>query len=164
MANQISPQTPKSYLKVNSIIHLALFMGQLLFGVLVMLEVPQKGIDITNTNNPFLFVVPVVAIGSLILSTILFKKNLGMAINNPTLKGKLMGYQTALITRFAPLEGASLFGIVAYLQTGNLLFILITGLIMLYFLSLRPTKDRIANDLNLSYEDKMLFDSDEVLK
>ena len=164
MANQISPQTPKSYLKVNSIIHLALFMGQLVFGVLVMLEVPQKGIDITNTNNPFLFVVPVVAIGSLILSTILFKKNLGMAINNPTLKGKLMGYQTALITRFAPMEGASLFGIVSYMQTGNLLFILITGLIMLYFLSLRPTKDKITNDLNLAYEDKMLFDSNEVLK
>jgi len=164
MANQISPQTPKSYLKVNSIIHLALFMGQLVFGVLVMLEVPQKGIVITNTNNPFLFVVPIVAIGSLILSTILFKKNLGMAINNSTLKGKLMGYQTALITRFAPLEGASLFGIVSYLQTGNLLFMLITGVIMLYFLSLRPTKDRIANDLCLSYEDKMLFDSDEVLK
>lgn len=74
-----------------------------------------------------------------------------------------MQYQTALIIRFSLLNGASLFGIVCYMQTGNLLFIIISGLLALYFLSLRPTKDKIENDLNLSYEDKILFDSRDVL-
>jgi len=140
-----------------------MFMGQLVFGLLSLTITPQKGIDISNTNDPFLFIVPIVAIGSFALSLYLFKKNLNIAINKPTLKEKLAFYQSAIITRFAPLEGASLLGIVTYLQTGNLLFIIISGLTALYFLSLRPTKDRIENDLNLSYEDKILFDSQDQL-
>ena len=162
MANQVTPQTPQSYLKLISIIHIAMFIGQLLFSLAVLSITPQKGIDVTNTV--FLFVVPAVAIGCFALSAFLFKTNLNIAVNKVTLKEKLMLYQSALITRFAPLEGASLFGIVTYMQTGNLLFIIISGLLALYFLSLRPTKDKIENDLNLSYEDKMLFDSENQLR
>jgi hypothetical protein len=164
MANQVTPQTPQSYLKLISIIHIAMFTGQLLFGIAVLSITPQKGIDVSNTKDVFLFVVPAMAIGCFALSAYLFKTNLNIAINKTTLEEKLMIYQSALITRFAPLEGLSLFGIVTYMQTGNLLFIIISGLTALYFLSLRPTKDKIENDLNLSYEDKILFDSQEQLR
>lgn len=164
MPNQISPQTPQSYLRINSIIHIAMFTGQLLFGLAALAITPQKGIDISGAKDPFLFVVPIVAIACFLLSIFLFKKNLNIAVNKATLKEKLMAYQSAFIVRFAPLEGASLFGIVTYMQTGNLLFIIISGLTAFYFLSLKPTKDRIENDLNLSYEDKILFDSQDQLR
>lgn len=141
-----------------------MFIGQLLFGLAALSITPQKGVDITNTKDVFLFVVPIVAIGSFALSAFLFKTNLNTAVNKATLKEKLTIYQSALITRFAPLEGVSLLGIVTYMQTGNLLFIIISALTALYFLSLRPTKDKIENDLNLSYEDKILFDSQEQLR
>ena len=141
-----------------------MFIGQLLFGLAALSITPQKGIDVSNTKDVFLFVVPIMAVGCFALSAFLFKKNLSIAVNKATLKEKLMAYQTAFIVRFAPLEGASLFGIVCFMQTGNLLFIIISGLLALYFLSLRPTKDKIENDLNLSYEDKMLFDSQDVLR
>lgn len=163
MDKQITPQTPQSYLRTISIIHIALFMGQLLFGLVALIIMPQKGINITNTRDVFLFVVPIMAIGAFAASIFLFKKNVDLAINKNSLKEKLMQYQTALIIRFSLLNGASLFGIVCYMQTGNLLFIIISGLLALYFLSLRPTKDKIENDLNLSYEDKILFDSRDVL-
>jgi hypothetical protein len=161
MYNQFPQQTPRAYLKQISIIHIALFTGQLLFGLVTLFITPQKGIDITNTNDPFLYVVPIVALGSLAASAFLFKLNLNMAIDKDSLNGKLMLYQAALIVKLAPLEGASLLGIVSYMLTGNLLFIIISGLMALYFLSLRPTKDKIANDLDLSYEDKLLFDNQE---
>jgi len=164
MPAQVSPQTPQSYLKTNSIIHLAMVTGQFLFGLIAFIETPQKGLDITNTKDPFLFVVPILAIGCFAFSRFLFSKNLNIAISKPTLKEKLAFYQSAIITRFAPLEGASLLGIGSYLQSGNLLFLIISGVIALYFLSLRPTKDRIENDLNLTYEDKILFSSEETLQ
>ncbi len=141
-----------------------MFIGQLLFGLAALSITPQKGIDVSNTKDVFLFVVPAMAVGCFALSTFLFKKNLNIAVNKATLKEKLMFYQSALITRFAPLEGVSLLWIVTYMQTGNLLFIIISGLTALYFLSLRPTKDKIENDLDLGYEDKMLFDSEDQLR
>jgi len=52
-----------------------------------------------------------------------------------------------------------LFGIVVYMRTSNFLYLIISGVLMLYFLTQRPTKDKIENDLNLSYEDKIQFDS-----
>ncbi|SDT54711.1 hypothetical protein SAMN05216490_3982 [Mucilaginibacter mallensis] len=163
MNNQNLPQTPKTFLRTITIIHLALLVGQVIFSVLVFTITKSTFIDLTNTKDPFLFVAPILAVACFIASNFMYKLRLSEAINKPTLKGKLMGYQAALIIRCALLEGPSLFGIVTYMVTRNFLFLLISGLIILYFITIRPTKDKIANDLNLDYEDKMQFDSEDVL-
>jgi hypothetical protein len=62
------------------------------------------------------------------------------------------------------LDGASLFAIVVSSVRGNLFYLLIAGAIILFMLVLRPTKDKIENDLNLSYDDKMQFESFEPLE
>jgi hypothetical protein len=98
-----------------------------------------------------------VALSSFIASNFIFKQLLNNIAQKNTLREKLMAYQSALIVRYALLEGASLFGIVCYLLTGNLLFLLISGGLVLYFVTIRPTKSSIQNDLNLSYEDQTEF-------
>jgi len=88
------------------------------------------------------------------MSNFMFKKQLDLAVAKSSLNEKLGGYQTALIIRFALLEGPSLFGIVSYLLSGNLLFLAISGLIILYFITIRPTRDKVETDLNLDYQEK----------
>lgn len=157
MQTQIDPQKSQAYLKTNSLIHLALFMGQLLFTIAVLAIIPQTGIDYENTGDPFTYLVPLIAVICIVLSNYVYRQQINLAIHKLTLKEKLVTYQTALIQRLAFLEGASLFGIVAYMRGGNLFFIIISGILMLYCLSIRPTKNRIVNALHLGYDDKAVF-------
>jgi hypothetical protein len=151
--NQTREISPKTFLKTISIIHLALMMGQVLFGIVVFTQVHTITFNLKDTHDPFLLVVPIMAIGSFTASVIVFKQLLNAATAKEPLSAKITAYQSALIVRFALLEGASLFGIVTFLLTGNLLFIGISGLLVLYFLIIRPTKDKVQTDLNLSYEE-----------
>jgi hypothetical protein len=155
---QYIPQTPKDYLKIITIIYLGLFAGILLFSVAAFAITPQKGM-ILDASNVFVLVVPIVAIMGIAFSVVLYKQQLKAAIAKPTLKEKLMNYQTAFIMRFAALEGAAMFSIVAYLKTGNLFCLVITAVMLAIFLIFRPTKDRICNDLNLGYDEQTDFNS-----
>lgn len=158
--DNLSPQlTAKKYLSTISIIHIALLAGIVLFGIVAITVTHNGKLDMHNTNDPFIYIVPIAAIGSFVLSNFIFKQQLAIAVNKDTLNGKLTTYQTALIMRFAPLDGAALLGIVIYLNSGNLLFLIISGLVALYFITIRPTKEKIENDLNFSYQEKMGFDS-----
>jgi len=149
---------PKEKLKVNTIIHLALLVGQLLFAIVAFSITENKGINVKYTGDPFLFVVPFMAISCFVLSTFMYKQQLALAVNKETVSDKLMAYQTAMIVRCALLQGSSLFGIVTYLISGNLFFLLISAAIILYFITIRPTKDSVATDLNLSYDEKAELD------
>lgn len=160
-------QTPQSILKSMQIIHAGLLAGQVMFAV-VSYTVVEKAphFDIKNTGDVFLFIVPLMAIASFIASNLLFKLKIAGLPGKDILVEKLIGYLTALIIRFALLEGASLFGIVTFLISGNLLFLLISALLMIYMLTLRPSVSKAEADLELSYEDKLELeakDGDKVI-
>ena len=140
-------------------IHLALIVGQVVFSVFAFLRKNSVAINYKDYHNPLTYVMPLFAVGAVIGSLAVYKRKLAVANNMGVLKGKLEAYQKALISRSAPLEGSSLFGIASYLATGNFLFLIISGTIILYFIYLMPTKDKIENDLNLSYEEKIEFDN-----
>jgi hypothetical protein len=164
MANPIQQQTPQTYLKTIGVIHLALILGQVMFGVLIICQTRQSILFIPKANDPFFIVAIILTITAIAGGTFWFKQNIDNATSKYSLKQKLMAYQTAFIKRFALLDGASLFAIVVSSVRGNLFYLLIAGAIILFMLVLRPTKDKIENDLNLSYDDKMQFDSSEPLE
>jgi hypothetical protein len=162
MDYQNKPQiTPTTFVKTNQIIHLALLIGQLMFAVVTYVITSSKGIiNFTFINNdPFTYVAILLAMGGFFLGNFLFRQELNNASEKNSLREKLMSYQAGLIKKLAPMEGASLFSIVIFMLTGNLFFLVITGLVILYFITLRPTKEMIGNDLNLSYDEKMQMDS-----
>lgn len=164
MVNQNVQQTPKGFLKVLSIIHGAFITGLLLFGFVAVLIKCNHQMSVKLTNDPFIMVVPLLAAAGLIAGQLIFKNQLSR-LNNESLKEKIKGYQSATIIRFALLEGPALFAIVAFILSWNMLFLGIAGALILYFSSLKPTRPRTETDLNLSYEEKMVFDrEDEVLR
>ena len=86
---QTQPQSPKTILKTLPIIHIALLLGQVLFCIVVFTTQKQTPkFDISNTADPFLFVVPVMAIICFATSTFLFKQQLTVASGKPTVAQK----------------------------------------------------------------------------
>jgi len=152
--NQNQNLSPKAMFKNLSIIHGALIAGQVMFAIVASTIAKNKHFDLNLSADSLLMVAPILAVGCFIMSSFLFKQQLQIAANKSDLKSKITGYQTASIVRMAPLEGASLFNIVVFLLSGNYFTLIISILIVLYFLSFRPTKDRVTDSLNLSYEEQ----------
>lgn len=145
----------KGPVKTMQLIHLALLAGQVMFGIVTLFITPASKFEYTNTNDVHIFIVPVFAIAMVAISRFLFSKLLAGAASADNLSSKLVSYQSALIVQLALIEGASLFGIVVYTISSNLLYLFISALLVVYFFFQRPTVQKITNDLNLSPEEAM---------
>ena len=148
-------QSPNAAFKTLTIIYFALLAGQLMFAAVVLSLLKKVFFSVQYSGDPLLYIVPVMAIGGIMAGDFLFKQQIEIARKRDTLSSKLTVYQTAIIIRCALLEGASLFGIVATLLSGNLFFLMVSAFIILYFLSFRPTKDKLKNLLQLTYEEEL---------
>lgn len=129
-------------IKTLQIIHLAVCAGTILayFFVGELSIEKLKNIPTINSSSAIYLFIPVLAF---VLSTFLFRSQLKQI--DPKLKSedKLPIYQTASIMRWAVLEGAAF--LILFLKPD---FILFGILIILYLAFLRPTEDRINNDLS----------------
>jgi uncharacterized membrane protein len=152
--NNNTIQSPKTVVRTLGIIHLALLAGQALFAFVMFTLSEQTSIKL-DKNDIFIFIVPVFAVAAFFISQLLFKTLLNKAVNTTGLNAKLSNYQIAVIVRMALLESASLFAIVVYYLTGNFLYLLIAILLMIYGVVIRPTAENIADDLLLTYDEKM---------
>lgn len=139
-------------------LHFALLIGQILLAIVFIVLIGKTEIILNIEGDPFFVLVPSTALFALFISGFMFKKLLSQANAKITLAEKLALYRPALLVRFAILEGASLFGLVSYFLNGNLFYIIIAAFVMVYFLTLRPTKEKLENDLQLDYKLKEEFE------
>ncbi len=127
-------------IKTLKIIHMAMFLGTALMYFLLgkitseLLKIPQ----LDSSSIPFLLI-PIIAY---FLSNFLFKSQLKQINPKDKLESKLPIYQSASIIRWAILEGAAFIIVIA---SPNLILFGIP--ILLYFVSLRPTEERIRTEL-----------------
>ncbi len=149
-------QNPNTFVKTISIIHLALIAGQIIFAAAAFMT--TKNHATSKSDEVFIYVAPILALSGFAISNISFKTLVNKIDSQSPLKTKLTAYQSALIVRFALLEGPSLFAIVSFMLTGNLIFLGVSGAIIAYFIYLRPTKQKTEDDLNLGYEEKAELD------
>jgi hypothetical protein len=158
MYNQNQAVNPQNFVKTTVIIHLALFMGQVLFAAVCLFISVNPVINLKTVNDPFFYMSPALVIFGIFMGTFLFKQLLAKIAEKPTVKEKLSAYQAALIIRYALSEGASFFGIVCMLLTNNAYYLLVVGINIIYFIIIRPTKFKIQDDLNLAYEEQAEMD------
>ncbi|MEO3404648.1 hypothetical protein AAFN85_12150 [Mucilaginibacter sp. CAU 1740] len=143
---------PATFVKTTTIIHLALVMGQVLFAATTLLN--SKNRVQPQSDDLFKYMAPALALSGFVIGHFLFLKFLGNIKRDSPLKTKLAAYQSATIVRLALLEGPSLFAIVCFMLTRNMMFIGISGAIILYFIYLRPTRQKVEDDLALDYNEK----------
>ena len=148
MQNTASPE-----IKALSVVHFALFLGQLLFGFIALFLVYSgKFFSAQLEDHLQIFVVICVITGGLsyMAGTFLFRQRLEQ-INSgyKLLPQKLNEYRAASITRWALMEFAVVFNIMIFMLTSSYVVICIAGALIFMFTTFRPTTERIANDLNI---------------
>lgn len=148
--------TFKGFLKVMSVMHIAFSVG-LIFFTAVMYYQQQKWEFNIPTNSIYIVLVPLVAITGVFLGNYVFKKKIEPVLNKKSLKQKLDVYQSALLFKYAFIEGAAFICLLFSLFKSNLLYLAITVAIIVYFLFLRPTKNKIEQQLQLKGEQREQF-------
>lgn len=128
-------------IKTLQIIHLAVCAGTILvYFFLGELSIEKlKNIPSIDSSSIVYVFIPVLAF---VLSTFLFKSQLKQIDPKLKTEDKLPVYQTASIMRWTVLEGAAF--LILFLKPDFILFGL---LIIIYLIFLRPTEERINNEL-----------------
>jgi hypothetical protein len=140
--------------------------GVIFFGAITYyLHYSNLAIDYgTEIIFPLLIVVSVFTISGIFASHFVFKQRLKEIVKKTNLKDKLNEYRSALIIKFAIIEGCSFFVVIAYYMTGQLFFLTFLGILLIIFIAFRPTKDKSIMDLELSHSDQQLiYDSTAII-
>lgn len=139
-----------SSLTVLNTIFFGLLMGQVIFGVIAYVMLTENQYFSLSKDTAFFAVVCCVAVLGIYAGQFLFKKQLEKVHSAETLQKKINGYQTALIVKWALIEGHSLLALVAFLVTNNLLFFIVFICLVSFFFFQKPTKEKLIFDLELS--------------
>lgn len=107
-----------------------------------------------NTADVLSFIIPSLLLVGIFLGKFLFKKNISEINKTETLSKKLGSYQTAFIVQAAIAEGITILAIIIYGQNIHLLFLVVSLVSLLYYLTLKPSKEKIINDLQLNIEER----------
>ena len=113
------PAKVRSILQTMTIIHFALVGGPVFFAIAAYYLV-SSGTQIpssSETDQMFLVIVPLFAIGAIVGGIFLAKQQLEAVKKKESLREKLSGYQTTLIIKCALLEGSAFLALASYLQT-----------------------------------------------
>ncbi|MBE8725916.1 MFS transporter [Flavobacterium hungaricum] len=129
-------------IKTLQIIHLAICAGTILVYYFIgdLTVETLKKIPTIDSSSIVYALIPVLAF---VFSSFLFKSQLKQIDPKLKLEDKLPIYQAASIMRWAVLEGAAF--LLLFLKPD---FILFGILIIIYLIFLRPTEERITNDLS----------------
>lgn len=148
--------TPDSTLKTLAFTHIALLAFQLLFAIVAFACTSRMYFGVMNMNDQFVFIAPVLALGGFLGGYLIFKKQKFELREKENLDERLTGYQSVLITRFMLIQGPAVFAIIAYVLSGNVFFLVIAGLMSVYFIFLRPTREKIERDLRFRFDSPMI--------
>ena len=107
----------------------------------------------------FIGITTVVAISGIFAGNMIFRKRLEQLIELKNLNEKLTGYQSALIVKYALIEGPAFFTVVAYLLTANVLFPVIAVFLVVVMVLSAPRKDKLITDLNLSMKETSILEN-----
>ncbi len=143
-----------SELKAITILHLSLLLGQLFFCITALILVYINKfhfLQLQNNSQEISAMCVVAAVTCYLTANSLFTKKLQEINENyKPLEERLNDYRAVSILRWAIFEFAVLLCIILFLITSNYVAIVIAGLLMLVFLGMRPTSQKISSQLGIS--------------
>ena len=139
-----------SYFKSLTVLHIALFGGQVLMAGVMFFLKGSTVFHISSTDGVFLYLVPILSVAGLIFGQRLYESRIQHLKDESNFDDKLEKYRAAIIIRLSLLEGPALLSIMAYYITGNLFYLLIAALLILYFFYLKPSIEKTKSELSLT--------------
>lgn len=154
-------QSSKEFFKLTAILHLAMVLGVVLFGVVVYFFIIDFQHPDTQSEvaNLLVYLVPGLVIVGILASNIIYRIKLNTVKGSEDLKTKMMGYREALIIRYALLEGPALFALAAIFITNNVNFMVYAGLLVALMVLKRPTLRTAIMDLELDQQEIAILEN-----
>ena len=162
MAEKINPEAKKqikNYFRQSRYLFFSFLMGLVLFFVTAYIAILYQ--DPTNLEYAdfLLFGAPVSGIALVLLSYRLFLGRVGNARKKEKLYEKMEGYRSGMVLRFILLDGAAFIQLIAYIMTGNKLYLALCVVIMTLFFAIRPSIERFIKEMELNeIESKVMRD------
>jgi len=153
--------TSREYFKALKIVHIALMSGIFFFVVIANVLI-QMGFDDVATDqilNVFIYLVPASILVGVLGSNTVFKARLQKCIEEPGLKKKMDMYRSSLVLKFAFIEGPAFLTVIAFLMTGNYLYMLAIALLLFIFWTFRPTKEKAIMELELDHDQRRIVEN-----
>ena len=149
-------QTSGGYLRSTRVTYWTIFAVQTFVAIFAFLVNSNKPVDFGkfHPNDIMAYFIPTIALGGLFASQVIFKQRLKMVGEKNIFKQKLDCYKSALMTRFALLEGPNLMVLAAYFFTDNPLYLAMAVISLVVYLSVFPSVHSISKDLHLSTEEQ----------
>ncbi|WP_225034780.1 hypothetical protein [Winogradskyella sp. SM1960] len=157
MTTNNQPLSPKSVFKNITFIHIAFCATILLFGTVTFFTAENAFLNVSDANDIFLYLVPVFAIAAAVLSVTILQKNLNQVQEKPAIQDKLIHLQTSKLIQYAMIEAPAFFGIVIFLMTSNLIYLIISAVLLAYLVMLKPSASQMKEDLKLNAEQDQEF-------
>lgn len=148
--------------KTIQIIHLALLLGQVVFGFVAFNAVQTDGtmhLNVDVSSNILYIVCLFLLVAGNTVSYFITSKLLNAVKEGDSLQAKFTSYQTALIIRFAMMEGANLFVLVVFMLTGNSLLLYVAIAVIAVMGLIRPTRTHFAEVAELSTTETREFEA-----
>lgn len=139
----ITNLTMKEKIKPIKIIHIALCLGVLVAYFLIgdLLTLDFLKVPVISSRDFIYLIFPILAI---VLGNILYKRQLGNASKDLKLEDKVGVYQTALLIRWALLEGVAFFILFTKKE------LIIIGLILIFYMAyLKPSEEGMKRDFEI---------------
>ncbi len=163
--NNTQKLTQKIFLKKISIIHFAIIAGPLGFALVSYFNAEKTIMELTNPDNPYQFIIPISAITGYLFGNILFNQQIKKISSEKPISEKLQIYQTGFVFKLIALEANAIFGIIAFLENGNLFFLYISSILILLMILQKPNKQKIEAVLNLTIKQRSEFNNpDKILQ
>ena len=157
-------QTTQQYFKALTVLHFALISG-LVFFIVIAYFIERTGAFAGDKilGDIFKYMVPALAFICMAAGNMLYKKRVNDIKNKSSLAEKLNAYRAIFILRDALLEGPALFAIIAYLLCGKLELLGVAVLLLLIFIIIRPAKDKLIKELELSSDETAIIEDDDAV-
>jgi hypothetical protein len=152
-----NPSNPKQIIKTITIIHYAYCIAILLFGIAALFITENAVMNFSSPDDTFFYLIPLFAIGGLLSSNYIFRISLKSIQIKSNLNEKLTQYQSARIIRIALIEAPALLGIVIFIITSNQYYLIVSAVLLVYMVLLRPTTAIIKEDLQLTADQEREF-------
>ncbi len=138
----------KEFQKSMAIVFFALLAGQVFFA-LISLGLVSQGIIIgePQMRNIGLVAIPLLVLVGFVGSRFLGSRMLSRARMEQNIEEKFIQYRSAFILRLALLEAPGFFAIIAFMLTGERIFLGFLGILLFYFVTLFPSESRIIAEL-----------------
>jgi DMSO reductase anchor subunit len=134
-------------------LYISLLTGLIAFtGISYFVLAEPEPLFFKDSQRDILLTALAVATICISVSSFIWKKDIQSVQSMDTLEQKFRKYRSAMIKRFALMEGAALFALICYYLTSNVRLLVIAILIIFAFILLWPTLSRMSIDIGESEE------------